>query len=75
MIRSLTFFQPIKLGEIQKLPKMKKRDIFIFFCGKIETEVESGLLQQTISTLNKLLITFLRSFEQKNSTVKKLYHF
>ena len=31
----------------------------------METEEVTGLLQQTINTLNKLLITFLRSFEQK----------
>ena len=37
-----------------------------FFYGKIETEIQSGLLQQTINTFNKLFITFLRSFEQKN---------
>ena len=51
---------------------MKKRVIFNFFYGKIETEIESGLLQQTINTLNKLLITFLRSFEQKNSYCQKV---
>ena len=45
---------------------MKKRVIFIFFYGKIETEMKSGLLQQTINTLNKLLITYLGSFEQEN---------
>ena len=68
-------FSAYELGEIQKLPKMKKRVIFNFFYGKIETEIKSGLIQQTINTLNKLLITFLRSFEQKNCTVKKLCHF
>ena len=52
---------------------MKKRVIFFFFFyGKIETEIESGLLQQTINTLNKLLITFLGSFEQKNFYCQKV---
>ena len=32
----------------------------------LSQELLSGLLQQTINTLNKLLITLLRSFEQKN---------
>ena len=72
LIRSLTFFLAYKLREIQKLPKMKKRVIFIFFYGKIETEIESGLLQQTINTLNKLIITFLRSFEQKKFYCQKV---
>ena len=77
LIRSLTFFSAYKLAKIQKLPKMKKtlNFLFFFFYGKIETEIESGLPQQTISTLNKLFITFLRSFEQKNFTAKKLGHF
>ena len=51
---------------------MKKRVIFNFFYGKIETEIESGLLPQTINALNKLLITFLRSFEQKNFYCQKV---
>ena len=52
---------------------MKKRVIFFFFFyGKIETEIESGLLQQTINTLNKRLITFLRSFEQKKFYSQKV---
>ena len=38
---------------------MKKTLIFDFFYGKIETEIESGLFQQTIKTLNKLFRTFL----------------
>ena len=71
----MTFFSAYKLGEIQKLPKMKKTHIFDFFYGKIETEIESGLLQQTIKTLNKLFRTFLRSFEQTNFTAKKLCQF
>ena len=49
---------------------MKRTRNFHFFYGKIETEIESGLLQQTINTLNKLFITFLRSFEQKNLLLK-----
>ena len=69
---SLTFFSAYELGEFRELPKMKKRVIFFFFYGKIETEIESGLLQQTINTLNKLLITFLRSFEQKNFYCQKV---
>ena len=57
---SLTFFSAYELGKFQKLPKMKKKTRnFHFFHGKIETEIESGLLQQTINTLNKLLITFM----------------
>ena len=51
---------------------MKKRVIFIFFYVKIKTEIESGLLQQTTNTLNKLLITFLGSFEQKNFYCQKV---
>ena len=31
----------------------------------LSQELLSGLLRQTINTLNKLFITFLRSFEQK----------
>ena len=65
-------FSAYKLGEIQKLPKMKERVVFIFFYGEIETEVESGLLQKTINKLNKLLITFLRSFEQNNFYCQKV---
>ena len=56
---SLTFFSAYELGKFQKLPKMKKRVNFIFFHGKNETEIESGLFQQTINTLDKLLITFM----------------
>ena len=44
---------------------MKKTLNFHFFYGKIETEIESGLLQQTKNTLNKLFRAFLMSFEQK----------
>ena len=52
---------------------MKKRVIF-FFNGKIETEIESGLLQQTIiiNTLNELLITFLGPFERTNFYCQKV---
>ena len=45
---------------------------FHFFNGKIDTEIESGLLQQTIIALNKLLITFLGPFEQKNFYCQKV---
>ena len=70
---SLTFFSAYEPGKFQKLPKTKKtRNFNFFFYGKIETEIESGLLQQTINTLNKLLITFIRSFEQKNFYFQKV---
>ena len=47
----------------------------LFFYWKIETEIESGLFQQAISTLNKLLITLfmLRPFEQKLFYCQKNY--